>query len=387
MSQEKLSPYFAKTLAGMEQLLADELTAMGMKEVTVVKRGVEFQTDYRGMVLVNMSSRFAVRVLKPWWSGYAKDPDDLYKVMKKLAWHTLLNVNQTFAIGSTVSSEAFPHSQFAGLKLKDAIADSFRERMGRRPSVDKDNPDLRIDLQIFDDKVRISLDTSGESLHRRGYRPGGARAPLNECLAAAMIELSGWTPEQPLYMPMSGSGTLVMEAAMKAANLPSQWFRPTFGFMKWADYNRKIAEEVRLSLWQNRKPAVARIFASDLDREAVRQTELAVSKMSWNHEVSIIKSDFFDLPAAKEPGVLIINPPYGERLKEENIEQLYRMIGQKLKADFSGCTAFVISSNEEAMNHLGFRPTHKHKLFNGQLECRYIGFDLYDGSRKEKPTL
>jgi putative N6-adenine-specific DNA methylase len=383
-STEETWTLFAKTLAGLEPLLAKELEGFGMKNINPVTRGVEFETDYRGLVLVNLASRFAVRVLLPWWSGTAKDPDELYAVAKTLPWDGILSLDQTFSIGSTVHSEGFPHSQYAGLKLKDAIADYFVEKIGARPSVDKDDPDLRIDLQIFEDKVRISLDSTGESLHRRGYRPGGAKAPLNECLAAAMIELSGWTPDIPLHLPMCGSGTLVMEAAMRAANLPSQWFRPTYGFMKWPNYDRKVAESVRVELWQKRVPSVAKIFASDKDRDAVQQTLLAVSKMSWANEISVSKVDFFELPAARTPGILILNPPYGERLKEENIEALYRLIGQKLKGDFAGSTAWIISSNLDAIDHLGFRPDKKEKLFNGQLECRYLGFQLYGGSRKKR---
>lgn len=380
----EMKPYFAKCLAGLEPLLEQELIEFGCSNVKPVVRGVEFETDYKGMVKANMASRFAIRILSPWWEGNSTSPEDLYEQAKSIPWHKILHVRQTFAIGSTVSDENFPHSQYAGLKLKDAIADSFRARSGNRPNVDKENPDLRIDLQIYNGRVRISLDTTGDSLHRRGYRPTGARAPLNECLAAAMIKFSGWTPDVPLYIPMCGSGTLVMEAAMMDVNLPSQWFRQGYGFMNWADFDRKAVEEVRMELWKQRRDPQAVIFASDKDKMAIEQTQQCVSKMSWRSNVTIDRTDFFALKPGKEGGIMILNPPYGERMHKDNINEFYRFIGQKLKVDFAGYSAWVISSNFEAMNQLGFRPNHKHTLYNGQLECKYYGFSLYEGSRKEK---
>lgn len=382
MSETK--PYFAKCLAGLEPLLEQELIDFGCSNVKAVVRGVEFETDYRGMVMANMASRFAIRILSPWWEGTSTSPDDLYTQALRIPWHNILHVRQTFAIGSTVSDENFPHSQYAGLKLKDAIADAFRNRSGNRPNVDKENPDLRIDLQIYNGRVRISLDTTGDSLHRRGYRPLGAMAPLNECLAAAMLKFSGWTPEIPLYIPMCGSGTLVMEAAMMDVNLPSQWFRQGYGFMNWSDFDRKVVEEVRMELWKNRRDPQAVIFASDKEKIAVDQTQQCVSKMSWRSNVTIERTDFFALKPAKGGGIMILNPPYGERMRKENIDEFYRYIGQKLKVDFAGYSAWVISSNFDAMNQLGFRPNHKYTLYNGQLECKYFGFSLYEGSRKDK---
>lgn len=379
-----MKPYFAKCLAGLEPLLEQELIEFGCSNVKPVVRGVEFETDYKGMVKANMASRFAIRILSPWWEGNSTSPEDLYEQAKSIPWHKILHVRQTFVIGSTVSDENFPHSQYAGLKLKDAIADSFRARSGNRPNVDKENPDLRIDLQIYNGRVRISLDTTGDSLHRRGYRPTGARAPLNECLAAAMIKFSGWTPDVPLYIPMCGSGTLVMEAAMMDVNLPSQWFRQGYGFMNWADFDRKAVEEVRMELWKQRRDPQAVIFASDKDKMAIEQTQQCVSKMSWRSNVTIDRTDFFALKPGKEGGIMILNPPYGERMHKDNINEFYRFIGQKLKVDFAGYSAWVISSNFDAMNQLGFRPNHKHTLYNGQLECKYFGFSLYEGSRKEK---
>ncbi|MCH2199097.1 MAG: THUMP domain-containing protein [Flavobacteriales bacterium] len=380
----EVKPFFATTLSGLEPLLAEEFESFGFTNVATTKRGVSFETDYRGMVKANMCSRFAIRILLPWAEGRAKDPEGLYRFAKKLPWEQVLSSRGTLFINSSVSSDFFDHSHYAALKVKDAIADRFREKTGKRPSVAKENPDLVIHLRIHESMVLISLDSSGDSLHRRGYRPPGAKAPLNETLAAAMIALSEWTPEKTLYIPMCGSGTLVMEAAMKAANLPSQWFRPHFGFMKWKDYDRKVVEEVRLEIWQGRNTAKVKILASDVDRDALRQTQSVVSKIAWEHDITIEDQNFFDLPEDQSGVTVILNPPYGERMRPENIEQMYRDMGLKLKNDFANGDAWIITSNAEALNHVGFRPHAKHTLYNGKLECKYYGFGLYQGSRKDK---
>lgn len=378
----KLKMYAAKTLAGLEPLLVNELEKLGMTNVTAFRRGAEFETNERGMIKANMACRFAIRILEPFWSDHANDPDQLYQVCKRIPWNKVLNNDSTFAVNATVASEAFNHSHFAALKVKDAIVDQFRDRTGSRPSVDLDNPDLRIDVHIRGNEIRISLDTSGDSLHRRGYRPPGAIAPLNESLAAAMITLSGWMPEQPLHIPMCGSGTLVMEAAMMAADLPSQWFRNNYGFMHRRDFNKELMMEVRNELWKNRTPVAPRIFATDIERKAVKQTLESISRVSWQHQIEVQQADFFELKKPAEPGVIILNPPYGQRMQPENIELMYGNIGRKLKETFSGSTAWIISSNTDALKHVGFKAYEKHTLFNGQLECRYAGFELYEGSRK-----
>lgn len=383
MNQEKKA-FFATTLASLEPLLAEELISWGCEEVETTLRGVSFKTDYRGMVKANLASRYAIRILEPWAHGKAKDPEGLYRFAKKLPWEDLISNRGTLFINASVSSQYFDHSQYAALKLKDAIVDRFRSKTGRRPSVEKNNPDLTIHLRIHEDQLTISLDSSGESLHKRGYRPPGAMAPLNECLAAGMIALSGWTPDQKLYIPMCGSGTLIMEAAMRAANLPSQWFRQHYGFMRWNNYDRKVAEQVRMEIWKGRNTQPVEVYACDTDMKAVRQSEVAMSKIAWSHNITIEHQDFFALPEDHEGAVVILNPPYGERMRTENIEQLYREIGLKLKNDFSGGKAWIISSNDEALHHIGFRPFSKHILYNGKLECRYQGFELYQGSRKDQ---
>lgn len=376
--------YVAKTLAGLEPLLVNELINMGFDKVAPLKRGAEFETDYEGMIKANMGSRYAIRILEPFWEDRVRDTDDLYNKIKRMPWQDVLGNDDTFAVNATTKSDAFTHSHFAALRVKDAIVDRFRERSGNRPSIDTEAPNLRIDVMIQGDVLRVSLDSSGDSLHRRGYRPASAKAPLNEILAAAMIELSGWTPEQPLYIPMCGSGTLVMEAAMRAAGLPSQWYRTHYGFMHWRNFDKDRMMKVRKELWDNRTPVVPRIYASDIDRTAVKQTLESLSKVSWQHQVTVKQADFFALEKPAEPGVIILNPPYGERMRPENIEQLYRDIGKKLKESYVGSKAWIISSNYDAYIQLGFRHAAKHTLYNGQLECRYAGFDLYEGSRKTK---
>jgi putative N6-adenine-specific DNA methylase len=382
MGQEKT--YVAKTLAGLEPLLVDELQKLGMKSVSPLNRGAEFSGTHRDMMKANMASRFAIRILEPFWEGRAANPDQLYRAARKVPWNRYLSVRDTFAVSATVKSDQFTHSHYAALRVKDAIVDQFREKTGKRPSIDTETPHLRIDVNIQGDLLRMAFDTSGESLHKRGYRPRGAKAPLNEVLAAALVAFSGWKPEEPLYLPMCGSGTLVMEAAMIAADLPPQWFRNQYGFMNQANFDKAEMMAVRQELWNNRKPVVPTIYGSDIERAAIRQSAESIARISWEHLITLKQADFFDLPKPTESGVVILNPPYGERMQTENIEALYRNIGRKLKDDFTGCRCFIISSNLEAYKHIGFKPFAKHTLYNGQLACRYAGFELYEGSRKQQ---
>lgn len=375
---------YVTTLAGLEPLLGKELEELGMEDVEVSTRGAYFTTDYRGMVRVNLASRYGIRVLIPWFKGKANSTDELYKLGLQQPWEKILGTRSTMAIDAVVNSDHFQHSHFTALRLKDAIADRFRRKTGKRPSVKLENPDIRIHLRVSGDSVTISLDSSGDSLHRRGYRPKGAMAPLNECLAAGMLAYSGWKPNEPLYVPMCGSGTLVMEAAMMAANLPSQWFRLNYGFLNWNNLDQQIVEEERLKLWQNRSKEKVRIVASDIDYKAVKQTNEALSKIAWPHDISVEEHDFMKHQPPGEPGVVVLNPPYGERLQPDDIHRFYGEIGSKLKHDFTGCRAWVISSNLEAYHHIGFKPYEKHKLFNGRLECVYAGFELYEGSKKKQ---
>jgi putative N6-adenine-specific DNA methylase len=374
---------FASTLHGLEPLLEAELTAMGCKNVETSRRGVYFDADYREMVRVNLSSRFAIRVLIPWAHDRARTTDDLYKVALRMPWDRILTPRSTFAIDSVVNSKEIDHSHFASLRLKDGIVDQFRKRTGKRPSIDLENPDVRIHMRVHDDNLTISLDSSGDSLHRRGYRPAGAIAPLNECLAAGLIAFSGWTPDKPLYVPMCGSGTLVMEAALLAANLPSQWFRTNYGFLRWKNLDERIVREERARLWQQRNPRKVKIFASDNDRKAIRQTTDSVKKIAWEHDIDIRQVDFFEHPQPDEPGTVLLNPPYGERIQPEDIQRFYADMGSKLKHDFPGSEAWIISSNMDALNYVGFKSHTKHKLYNGKLECLYAGFELYEGSKKK----
>lgn len=381
----KTTRYVAKTLAGLEPLLVEELNAFGFENVTELRRGAEFETDDRGMILANMASRYAIRILEPFWEDKAANTDQLYDAARRIPWERVMDVNTTFSVHATVSSEAFNHSHYVALKVKDALVDRFRDKFRQRPSVDKDAPQLRFDVHIQGTQFRVSLDTTGDSLHRRGYRPAGAKAPLNEILAAAMITLSGWKAEEPLHIPMCGSGTLVMEAAMKAADLPSQWFRTQYGFNHRRDFDKSVVMSIRQEIWNNRKAVKPTIYATDIERAAVKQTLESIARVSWEHDIKVETRDFLELERPETPGVIILNPPYGERMRPENIELLYRNIGRKLKDTFSGSRAWIISSNLEAYNHVGFKHFAKHTLYNGQLECRYAGFELYEGSKKEQP--
>ena len=331
-----------------------------------------------------MHSRFAVRVLRYLTSFEAKTPDDLYRQGARFAWENLLAPDGSFVIDATVHSDGFSHSHFAALKLKDAIVDRFRGKTGKRPSIDKVRPDLRLNLHISGEKVTISVDASGEQLSRRGYRPRTAKAPLNEVLAAGLLALSGWRPGTPLYDPMCGSGTFSTEAALWASGLPVQAGRRHFAFMDWSDFDPDTWRAVRAEAMASITPVETPIFASDQHPGAVRQTMESLEGADVESLVQVKQADFFKLEPRTDGGMLVFNPPYGERMDPGDVVGLYERIGDRLKFHWSGFDAWVISSNDEALKRVGLRPHKRHPVFNGALECRWVGFSMYKGSKADQ---
>jgi putative N6-adenine-specific DNA methylase len=345
---------------------------------------VAFEGDDKVLYKICMHSRFAVRVLRFLTSFEAKNPDDLYRQGARFAWEELLDKEGTFVVDATVNSEGFSHSHFAALKLKDAIVDRFRGKTGMRPSIDKDRPDLRLNLHISGEKVTISVDASGEQLSRRGYRPASAKAPLNEVLAAGLLALSGWRPGTPLYDPMCGSGTFSTEAALWASGLPIQAGRKHFAFMDWSDFDQDVWKEVRREAMASIQPVETTIFASDEHGGAVRQTMQSLEDADVESLVQVKQLDFFKLEPQTEGGFLVFNPPYGERMDPGDVVGLYEQIGDRLKFHWSGFDAWIISSNLEALKRVGLRPHKRHPVFNGSLECKWAGFSMYKGSKSDQ---
>jgi len=375
----------AKTLAGLEDLVAQDMKQAGATEVSVGRRGVSCLADLKTMYHLCLHSRFVLRVLRHLTEFNAKNPDDLYRQCARFAWEDLIPVDGTFVVDATVHSEVFTHDHFAALRLKDAVVDRFRGKTGQRPSIDRVRPDVRLHLHIAGNKVTLSVDATGAPLSHRGYRPPQAKAPLNEVLAAGLLALSGWRPGTPLIDPMCGSGTFSTEAALWASGLPVQAGRRQFAFMKWSDFDASAWREVRDESMHEVKAVDTLIWASDNHPGAIRQTRHSLEEADVDGMVQVSQSDFFDLHPPIDSGVMVMNPPYGERLDPGDVVGMYEGIGDRLKFNWAGFEAWVISSNEEALKRVGLRPHKRIPVFNGGLPCKWVGFQMYKGKKSDQP--
>lgn len=377
--------FVAKTLAGLEEVLEKEIIDLGGQNITPLKRAVQFEGDLELLYRANYELRTAVRILRPIARFTIKNEQELYDSIQTINWEDYMSVRDTLAIDGAVSSPYFNHSKYIAQKTKDAIVDQFRSKMGRRPDVDITNPHLRINVHIWEDECTVSLDSSGDSLHKRKYRVEQTTAPLSEVLAAGMIKLTGWNADSDFVDPMCGSGTLLIEAAMMAYNIPPQLVRKDFGFMNWVDFDARLWRQVKQDARKRQRAFKHKILGFDLDPEAIKVTRTNLKEVHLDTRVTVSQRDFAELALEeKNGGVLVINPPYGERLEEENINELYSMIGDRLKHAFSGFDAWIISSNYHAFKNIGLRTSRKIPLFNGSLECRFQKYELYQGSRKNK---
>jgi putative N6-adenine-specific DNA methylase len=378
--------FVAKTLFGLEKVLAAELEALGANEPTPANRAVIFTGDMNLLYRVNYFSRTALSVLMPLKEFWIKSADDLYRKCMDIEWDRYMDVDNTFSVSPVVQSPLFNHTGYAGLKLKDAVADYFRKIYSRRPSVDTSEPDLLINLHISNEKVTVSLDSSSIPLFKRGYRLEMAAAPLNEVLAAGMLLLSGWNASLPLVDPMCGSGTIAIEAGLIACNIPAGRFRKFFGFQSWKGYDKSMFEKLVEEGEGAIKKSPVTISGYDISEEAIAQSVKNVKSAGLSDTISLDVADFKTLKASGSEGILFINPPYGERLLPEETDELYNMIGTTLKHNFSGYAAWIISSNKESLKHIGLRPKHKYTLYNGALECSFNKYELYQGSLKDNRT-
>jgi putative N6-adenine-specific DNA methylase len=324
----------------------------------------------------------ALRIIFPVHVFEINTQEDLYREIKEFPWEEHLDADSTLAIDAVISYTVFTNSQFVAQKTKDAIVDRFREKTGKRPSVDLDNPMLRINVHLFKNTCTISLDSSGASLHKRGYRKQTGIAPLNEVLAAGLIKLSGWDMKKPLLDPMCGSGTILIEAAMLAAKIPSGYFRNDYGFMKWKDFDSLLWEQVKSEAQGSIKhPEDLRIVGYDKSVMILKKAVENIGFAGLDQQIYLKRVAFEDSVPPSAEGVIIMNPPYDERIQLEDSVEFYKMIGNVLKRKYSGYKAWVISSDLEAIKFVGLRPSRKFKVFNGGLECRFMGFDLYEGKK------
>lgn len=374
----------AKTFFGFEEILAKELQQLGAQEVTIGTRAVSFKGDKGFMYKANLSLRTALKILKPIYYFRAFNEQSLYKGIQGIDWSKYLEANQTFVIDTTIHSDNFKHSQFVSQKAKDAIVDQFREKFGQRPSVDKDFPDLRINIHIDRDQCSVSLDTSGASLHHRGYRTATNIAPINEVLAAGMLLLSGWDGSSHFLDPMCGSGTILIEAGMIACNIPANINRKEFAFEKWNDWDNDLFDQIIDSLMKRTKEFHYTIVGYDKAPSAVNKVKDNVINANLEDYIKVSQANFFD--TKKEtvgPLQMVFNPPYGERL-DIDLERFYRELGDTLKNNYPNTNAWFITANLEALKFVGLRPSRKIKLFNGSLEARLVKYEMYEGSKKAK---
>lgn len=372
----------AKTLPGLEELLAKEIKQIGGKDIEILNRAVKYYGNKTLLYKSNLYLRTALRILVPVLKKNIKTQIDLYTVVKEYEWEKHIKPGMTMAVDTFLSSSTFTHSQFVSLRTKDAVADRLRQIFNRRPSVNKSNPDISINVHLANNSLTVSIDSSGASLHKRGYRKGDFEAPVNEVLAAGLIMLSGWDGSKDFYDPMCGSGTIGIEAALIARDIPPGIFRSQFGFEKHQDFDEdlwgEIYDDVQEKEWNGN------IISSDISKQAIKVSAANAKNASVLKNITYRGIDFRNYPAIKDGGLVLINPPYGERMGSNQMANFYRIIGDSLKRNFTGSDAWILSSNLNALKHVGLRPVERYKVFNGALECRFNKYEIYSGSRKSK---
>ncbi|MGM5629721.1 THUMP domain-containing protein [Apibacter raozihei] len=371
----------AKTFFGLEDILVQELKELGASKIISKNRAVEFYGDLGFLYKANYSLRTALKILVPIYSFQAKDEKIFERELQKFQWDKYLYNNQTFAIDSTVYSEYFTHSQYASLKMKDAIVDSFRKKFGKRPDVDTKNPDIKFHLHISNDQVTVSLDSSGDPLFKRGYRKANFEAPINEVLASGLLSLAGWDGKGNYLDPMCGSGTLLIEAAMRAMNIPPQLHRTKFGFMNWANFDLELFNKIKETRLNRIKPFSGKIVGYDISEKAIQTAQTNIDAADLTEFIEIKKQNFFDSKKELFPVLLVFNPPYDERISIDDNE-FYKKIGDTLKSNYKNTLSWFITADLEAFKKVGLRPSRKIKLFNGKLECRFFQYDIYEGTKK-----
>lgn len=372
--------YLAKTLEGLEEVLAQELKDLGATNVMKLTRAVSFYGDKELMYKANYMLRTALRILEIRTEFTAHDAEDLYRKVYKLPWDQLIKPTDTIAIDAVTTGEVFTHSKFTALKTKDAVVDKIRKTTGDRPNINIYTPTYRMNVHIRDKTVTLSMDTSGESLHMRGYRITAVDAPLNEVLAAGLIALSGWDKQSTLLDPMCGSGTILIEADRIARNVPPQYADREFGFKRWKTFDNELWEKIVKDCDSNIKSSGPSILGYDKNLRALKVSEQNIDEAdAWDH-IKVEKKDFFK-SSAHEPLTIITNPPYDMRLKEDDIVKFYKRFGDQLKQEYTGCTAWIISGAIFAIKLLGLKPSRRISLLNGGIEAKYCKFEMYAGTK------
>ena len=372
----------AKTFMGLENVLAQELTQIGANNVQIGRRMVSCSGNKELMYRANFQLHTAIRILKPIRHFKAHSAEDVYEEVQKLDWSKYIGEGKTFSVDSVVYSDEFRNSRFVTYKVKDAIVDQFRERTGNRPNISVANPDIKLSIHIAEDDATLCLDSSGESLHRRGYRQESVEAPLNEVLAAGMILMTGWKGETDFIDPMCGSGTLLVEAALIARNISPGVFRKEFAFEKWPDFDQELFDHIYNDDSQERE-FNHKIYGYDIDMKAVNTANFNVRAAGLTQIIEVKQADFKDFKKPANKSIIVTNPPYGERISTPNLLGTYKMIGERLKHEFGGNEAWVLSYKEECFESIGLKPSIKIPLYNGSLECEFRKYTMFEGKLKE----
>ena len=381
MLENKDYRLIVKTLYGLEEILSKELLSLGGREIQTINRAVAVVGDLGFVYKINIALRTGLKVLLPLNEIQMETVEDYYDAVYEIPWEELFDEGKTFAVHVVGTNEELNHSSFAGLKAKDAIVDRFRDKLGVRPSVDKHEPEVPIHIHISRDTVRIYLDTSGESLHRRGYRLEAAKAPLNEVLAAGIIMHSKWNGGMPVLDPMCGSGTFLVEAALIAHNMPANIYRESFAFFNWKGFEEELFVKIREGLLSRAKNYDGKFFGRDIDVYSLDAAAANIERSMFEDAVRLKRADFFEADPPAEKGLMLINPPYNVRIQADT-HRLYRQMGDTLKEKYAGWEVYWITSDMEAIKSIGLRPSRKWNLFNGELECKLLRFDMYEGTKK-----
>ena len=376
--------FIAKTFHGLEEVLAKELELLKASNITIGRRSVTFSGDKQLLYTANLWLRSALKIFVPIEKFNATREKQLYQNAYDIKWENYLKPDSTIAIDSTVYSDYFNHSHYVALKVKDAIVDRFREIYGKRPSIDTKKPDVRIQVHVAHHKVTISLDSSGDSLHKRGYHFFKGPAPLNEVLAAGLVLLSGWDKKSNLLDPMCGSGTILTEATFCAYNIPACIHRKYFGFMGWKDYDEKLWEIILKEVETKQTPFEHQIIGSDISAISIKAAKKNIEYAELANKITLTQKAFEDQEVMESSTTIITNPPYGEQIVLKDLNALYKSIGDTLKHKFTNGTAWILSSNKAALKNVGLRTSAKKMLFNGPLECKLHKYEMYSGSRKAK---
>lgn len=374
----------AKTMAGLEDVLADELEEIGASKIEILNRAVRFEGDIELLYKANYLCRTALSILVEQFSFKFYSQEDFYYKILNYNWDPLFEHDTTFMVDATISGDLFTNSHYTALLCKDAIVDYFRKKYNQRPTVDRFEPHLKVNVYIRQDQCSILIDSSGDSLFKRGYRIATGDAPIKEVLAAGIIMLSGWNGETNFYAPMCGSGTFAIEAAMIASKIPAGYYRERFGFMNWINFDPNLWERVKKEADENISESDAIIHASDIDPKMVKFTYRNAQKAKLHKDIIITESSFEDFDFPKDGGTIIFNPPYGERLELDNIEENYKKIGDTLKQKCANYEVWMIAGGTNVHKYVGLKPSRKLTLFNGAIECKMLKYDMYEGSKKNE---